>query len=74
MAISALICAFMMASCFQALEEEKATIQTVSFKLIKSPGRPQIAIWIIDNQGTFIDTVYVTKKPLRGLVTGVAHC
>lgn len=42
--------------------EEKATNQTLSFKLLLSEKKCQIAIWLTDEKGAFIDTVYVTRK------------
>jgi len=64
--ICVLVCILIIASGFHALAGEKAITQTVSFKLLMSLERPQIAIWITDNQGSFFDTVYVTRKTAKG--------
>jgi hypothetical protein len=50
---------FLSASVFA---EDKAANQTCSFKLLLSDKKCQIAIWITDEQGSFVDTVYVTRK------------
>lgn len=36
--------------------------QTFSFQLLLSEKKCQMAIWLTDKQGTFVDTVYVTRK------------
>jgi hypothetical protein len=36
--------------------------QEVVFRLLMSKGKCQFAIWLTDEEGSFIDTVYVTKK------------
>ena len=36
--------------------------QTFSFTLLLSGKKNQIAIWLTDDQGKFIDTIYVTRK------------
>ena len=50
---------FLSASVFA---EDKAANQTFAFKLLLSDKKCQIAIWITDEQGSFVDTVYVTRK------------
>ena len=45
--------------------EEKEAAQTFSFKILVSRGNCQIATWITDDQGTFIETVYVTRKTAK---------
>jgi hypothetical protein len=42
--------------------EEKAANQTFSFKLLLSDKKSQIAIWLTNEKGTRVDTVYVTRK------------
>ncbi len=42
--------------------EAKEGHQIFSFKLLLSEKKCQMAIWLTDEQGTLVDTVYVTKK------------
>lgn len=50
-----------------AADEPKAN-QTLSFKLLLSGKKNQIAIWLTDDKDKFIDTIYVTRKiAQRGL-------
>jgi len=39
--------------------------QVFSFRLVLSEKNCQLAIWLTDEQGTFVDTVYVTRKVAR---------
>lgn len=41
---------------------ETESTQRFSFKLLLSQKKCQIAIWISDEHGAFVDTVYVTRK------------
>ena len=43
-------------------DDKEATSQTLSFKLILSGKKSQIAIWLTDEKNTFVDTIYVTRK------------
>jgi len=45
-----------------AFAVEKTAPQTVSFKLLISDKKCQIAIWLTDEKGAFVDTIYVTRK------------
>ena len=42
--------------------EAKETQQTFLFEILLSEKSCQMAIWLSDEQGAFVDTVYVTKK------------
>jgi len=46
----------------QAAAEVKEGPQTFSFRLLLSEKKCQMAIWLTDEQGAFVDTVYVTRK------------
>jgi len=46
----------------QVVAEVKEGHQTFSFRLLLSEKKYQIAIWLTDEQGVFVDTVYVTLK------------
>jgi len=46
----------------QAVAEEKEGHQRFSFQLLLLEKKCQIAIWLTDEQGVFVDTVYVTRK------------
>jgi len=46
----------------QAAAEMKEGPQTFSFRLLLSEKKCQMAIWLTDEQGAFVDTVYVTRK------------
>lgn len=59
--ITIMISIIFLASGSHALAEDTVTTQAVVFKLLMSGKRPQIAIWIADNQGAYIETVYVTR-------------
>ena len=53
------VLSFMSAS---VLAQDQTVNQTCSFKLLLSDNKSQIAIWITDEHGSFVDTVYVTRK------------
>jgi hypothetical protein len=60
---AALLCLF--ASIFA---EAKTADQIFTFKLLLAEKKCQIAIWLTDEKGVFIDTIYVTRKTAqRGL-------
>ena len=42
--------------------DEASVNQTFSFRLLLSGKKSQIAIWLTDEKGKFVDTVYVTRK------------
>ena len=46
----------------QVVAEVKEGHQTFSFQLLLSEKKCQMAIWLTDEQGVFLDTVYVTRK------------
>lgn len=46
----------------QTAAEVKEGPQTFSFRLLLSEKKCQMAIWLTDEQGAFVDTVYVTRK------------
>ena len=46
----------------QVVAEVKKGPQTFSFRLLLSEKKCQMAIWLTDEQGVFVDTVYVTRK------------
>ncbi len=46
----------------QVVAEEKEGHQIFSFRLLLLEKKCQIAIWLTDEQGVFVDTVYVTRK------------
>ena len=46
----------------QVVAEVKEGHQTFSFRLHLSEKKCQMAIWLTDEQGVFVDTVYVTRK------------
>ena len=46
----------------QVVAEVKEGHQTFSFRLLLSEKKCQMAIWLTDEQGVFVDTVYVTRK------------
>ena len=46
----------------QVVAEVKEGHQTFSFQLHLSEKKCQMAIWLTDEQGVFVDTVYVTRK------------
>jgi hypothetical protein len=45
-----------------AATEAEDSSQEVVFRLLMSKSKCQLAIWLTDEEGAFIDTVYVTKK------------
>jgi len=46
----------------QVLAEAKEGNQTFTFQLLLSEKNCQMAIWLTDENGVFVDTVYVTRK------------
>ena len=46
----------------QVIAKGKENHQTFSFNLLLSEKKCQIAIWLTDEKGDFVDTVYVTRK------------
>ena len=65
------VLSFMSAS---VLAQDQTVNQTCSFKLLLSDNKSQIAIWITDEYGSFVDTVYVTRKiAQKDLGIGEAH-
>jgi hypothetical protein len=46
----------------QVVAEAEEKHQTFSFRLLLSEKKCQMAIWLTDEKGVFVDTVYVTKK------------
>jgi len=46
----------------QVFAEVKNTQQAFSFSIVLSEKKSQLAIWLTDEQGVFVDTIYVTRK------------
>ena len=46
-------------------EEGAAGSQEITFRILLSKGKCQLAVWLTDEQGNFVDTVYVTRKIAR---------
>ena len=46
----------------QVVAEAKEGHQTITFQLLLSEKNCQMAIWLTDENGVFVDTVYVTRK------------
>ena len=48
---------------FGSVAADAASVnQTFSFRLLLSGKKSQIAIWLTDEKGNFVDTIYVTRK------------
>jgi len=43
-------------------EEGAGSSQEITFRILLSKGKCQLAVWLTDEQGNFVDTVYVTRK------------
>jgi hypothetical protein len=46
----------------EVLAETKNDQPEFTFRIVLTEKNCQIAIWLVDEQGTFVDTVYVTRK------------
>ncbi|MFC1863276.1 hypothetical protein ACFL1Z_04910 [Thermodesulfobacteriota bacterium] len=46
----------------KSIADDEKSEQTFTFTTILNEKNSQIAIWLVDSQGNFIDTVYVTRK------------
>lgn len=45
-----------------SVKQAAAGSQEITFRLLVSKGKCQLAVWLTDDSGGFVDTVYVTRK------------